>query len=50
MKTLFAFSVTNRKLNFLALSVLIVPVNSDNIEIVSLVLNALAYIGIIEIR
>lgn len=49
MKEEFAFSMTKRKLNFLAPSVLIVPVNSDDLMIVSPVLNTLVYIGTVII-
>ena len=49
MKKKFAFSMTNRKLNFLDPNVLIVPVSSDDLVIVALVLKTLVYIGIVKI-
>lgn len=38
----------NRKLNFLAPSVLIVPVSSDDLVIMLLVFKTLIYVGIVK--
>jgi len=41
--------MTNRKLNFLAPGVLFVPVDCDDIVVVSPVLNTLVYVGVVKI-
>lgn len=41
--------MTNRKLNFLAPAVLIVPVSSDDLVIMLLLFKALIYVGIVKI-